>query len=58
MSCNRINITGASYKQDNQTGAGKASYVAVGTAVSIFDKYVIKSASSMKLSFKTCPQLI
>ena len=52
-----INITGGSYKQD-QTTAGKGSYVAVGTAVSIFDENVIKSASSTKSSFETYPQLM
>jgi len=56
MSCKGINTAGASYKQD-QTRAGKVSYVAVGTVVSIFDKNVIKRASSMKSSFKTYPQL-
>jgi hypothetical protein len=55
MSCKGINITGASYKQD-QTTAGKGSYVAVGTAVSICEKNVTKGASSMKPSFKTYPQ--
>ena len=52
-----MNITGATYKQD-QTRAGKASCVRVGTVVSIFYKNMIKSAGSMKSSFKTCPQLI
>lgn len=59
MSCERINITGASYKQDQTTAwKGTRSYVAVGTAVSVFDKNATKSASSMKSSFKTYPQLI
>jgi len=40
MSCKGTNITGASYKPDQIT-AGKGSYVAVGTAVSIFNKNVI-----------------
>jgi hypothetical protein len=57
MSCKGINITGDSYKQD-QTTAGKGSYVAAGNAVLIFDKNVIKSSSSMKSSFKTYSQLI
>jgi hypothetical protein len=57
MFCKGINIISASYKQD-QTTAGKGSYVAVSTAVSIFDKNARKSASSMKSSFKTCLQMI
>ena len=57
MSCKGINMTGAIYKQD-QTTAEKSSYVAVGTAVSICDKNVTKSASSMKPSLKTYPQFI
>jgi hypothetical protein len=40
MSCKGINIIGASYKQD-QTTAGKGSYIAVGIAVLIFNTNVI-----------------
>jgi hypothetical protein len=40
MSCKGINITRASYKQD-QTTAGKSSYIAVCIEVSIFNTNVI-----------------
>jgi uncharacterized protein (DUF2345 family) len=52
VSGKEMNITSASYKQDQNT-AGKGSYVSVGTAVSIFAENVIKSASSMKSSSLT-----
>jgi hypothetical protein len=56
VSDKEINIIGASYKQD-QTTAGKFTCISVGIEVSIFAENVINSASYVKSSFNTYPQL-